>query len=110
LQTVEAKEAVILGEHSSLHYMPKPGAVPGGEMFEESFLDFRFVITMHSDAFDKLERPIAMTRDGLLDVYFSWMRHTIGPQVRRKAPCPSCKTEIEIFRVVEDLLRPPPDY
>ena len=110
LQSTEAKESVILGKHSSLHYMPKPGAGPGGDMFEESFLDFRFVITMHSDAFNKLERPIAMTRDGLLDVYFSWMRHTIGPQVKRVAPCPACKTEIEIFHVVEELLRPPPDY
>jgi len=110
LQTIEAKEAVIRGEHSSLHYMPKPPALSGSEMFEESFLDFRFVVTMHGDAFDKLERPIAMTRDGLLDMYFSWMRHTIGPQVKRKAPCPSCKTEIEVFQMVEDLLRPQPDY
>jgi hypothetical protein len=65
---------------------------------------------MHRDAFDKLERPIALTRDGLLDMYFSWMRHTIGPQVARKKPCPSCETEIEVFQVVEDLLRPQPDY
>ena len=109
LQGVEAKEAVILGRHSSLHYVPKP-ALDGTDLFEESFVDFRFVITMHRDAFDKLERPLALTRDGLLDMYFSWMRHTIGPQVLRKSPCPSCKTEIEVFQVVEDVLRPQPDY
>jgi len=110
LQGVEVKEAVILGRHSSLHYVPKPAEVQGAALFEESFVDFRFVVTMHRDAFDKLERPIALTRDGLLDMYFSWMRHTIGPQVSRKSPCPSCKTEIEVFQVVEDLLRPHPDY
>ena len=110
LQTVDAKEAVILGKHSSLHYLPEPPNVVGAALVPESFADFRFVVTMHRDAFDKLERPIALTRDGLLDMYFSWMRHTIGPQVRRKSPCPSCKTEVEVFQVVEDLLRPQPDY
>lgn len=110
LQSVEAKEAVILGKHSSLHYLPEPPNFAGAALFPESFADFRFVVTMHRDAFDKLERPIALTRDGLLDMYFSWMRHTIGPQVRRKSPCPTCKTEVEVFQVVEDLLRPQPDY
>jgi hypothetical protein len=110
LQGVEVQEAVILGKHSSLHYLPVPTERSSAALFDESFVDFRFVVTMHRDAFDKLERPIALTRDGLLDMYFSWMRHTIGPQVRRKSPCPSCATEVEIFQVVEDLLRPQPDY
>ena len=110
LQGVEAKEAVILGKHSSLHYLPKPPDVPGQPLFEESFADFRFIVTIHRDVFDKLERPIALTREGLLDLYFGWMRHAIGPQVRRKSPCPSCKAEIEVFQVVEDLLLPQPDY
>jgi hypothetical protein len=110
LQTTEAKEAVIRGKHSSLHYVPNPPAGFQDDLFGESFVDFRFVITLHRDAFDKLERPLALTRDGLLDMYFSWMRHTIGPQVKRKVPCGTCNTEMEVFQVVEDLLRPQPDY
>ena len=80
------------------------------ELFEEGFVDFRFVITMHRDLFATFARPIALTRDGVLDLYFSWMRHTIGPQVQRKAPCPSCSAEVEVFPVAEDFLRPQPDY
>jgi hypothetical protein len=110
LQAVEVKEAVILGRHSSLHYLPKPPDVLGPEVFEESFADFRFIVTMHRDAFDKLERSIALTREGLLDLYFSWMRHSIGPQVRRKSPCPSCNAEVEVFQIAEDFIRPQPDY
>jgi hypothetical protein len=29
---------------------------------------------------------------------------------RLRGSCPTCKTEVEVFQVVEDLLRPQPDY
>lgn len=110
LQDVAAKEAVILGKHSSLYYLPKPEPAAPSPLFEESFIDFRFVATLHRDAWDRLTRRVSLSRAALLDLYFAWMKHTIGPQVQRKAPCPACNTEIEMFQVVEDFLRPQPDY
>jgi hypothetical protein len=79
-------------------------------LFDESFVDFRFIVSLHRDAFNQLARPLSFTRDAVLDLYFGWMRHTIGPQVKRKAPCGSCGTEMEVFQVAQDFLRPQPDY
>jgi hypothetical protein len=110
LQDVSAKEAVILGKHSSLYYLPQPEATDASDLFGESFVDFRFLITLHRDAFNSLRRSIALSREALLDMYFGWMKHAIGPQVLRKAPCPACKVEIEMFQIVEDFVRPQPDY
>ena len=113
LQEVSVKEACIRGEHSSLYYLPKPELSAdecSAPLFDESFVDFRFIVSLHKDAFNQLARPVSCTRDAVLDLYFSWMRHTIGPQVKRKAPCGSCGTEMEIFQVAEDFLRPQPDY
>lgn len=113
LQDVAVKESVILGKHSSLYYVPKPelvGVPTAGALFDESFIDFRFVATLHRDAWDRLTRVVSLSRAALLDLYFAWMKHTIGPQAQRKAPCPACNAEIEMFQVVEDFLRPQPDY
>ena len=111
LQEVSVKEACIRGEHSSLYYLPKPDQGAGSDpLFEESFVDFRFIALLHRDAFNQLARPLSLTREAVLDLYFGWLRHTIGPQVKRKAPCGSCGTEMEVFQVADDFLRPQPDY
>jgi hypothetical protein len=113
LQEISVKEACIRGEHSSLYYLPMPElGTDAGEtpLFSESFVDFRFIASLHRDAFSRLARPLSLTRDAVLDLYFGWLRHTIGPQVKRKAPCSSCGTAMDVFQVAEDFLRPNPNY
>lgn len=99
---------IINGERIGLHYIPEPnGDVLG---MGERVADFRFIATIHRDVFDRLERPLSLTPAALTDLYFGWMRHTIGKRVPDTAPCPSCGTPVEIFRLVEELATPSGDY
>jgi hypothetical protein len=99
---------IINGEHVGLHYIPEPsGDVLG---IGERVADFRFIATLHRDVFDELERPLSLTPAALTDLYFGWMRHTIGKRVPDTAPCPSCGTPVEVFRLVEEIATPSGDY
>jgi hypothetical protein len=109
IQGEEEQIAVIKGEHTSLHYVP-PATLDGNPCFPESFVDFRYTMLMHSDLFAQLARPIALTREGLHDLYFGWLRHTMGPQVEKTKPCASCGADVPVFQLVEEALRPLPDY
>lgn len=109
IQGEDEQIAVIKGEHNSLHYLPE-AIVNETTWFPESFVDFRYTMTMHRDLFAQFERPIALTREGLHDLYFGWLRHTMGPQVERTKPCLSCGAQVPVFQLVEEVLRPPPDY
>lgn len=103
------QEAVILGKHCSVQYLP-PAAIDGHSIFGDSIIDFRYVATLHRDYFDQLERPVALTRDALLSLYFGWTRHTLGPQFQDTQPCPSCGQSISVFQFQEVILQPPVDY
>lgn len=99
---------IINGEHVGLHYIPAPNDSVHG--IGERVADFRFIATLHRDVFDTLERPLSLTPEALMDLYFGWMRHTIGKRVPDTAPCPSCGTAVEVFRLVEELATPSGDY
>jgi hypothetical protein len=100
--------AIINGEHVGLHYIPEPDGNPHG--IGERVADFRFIATLHRDVFDTLERTLSLTPAALMDLYFGWMRHTIGKRVPDTAPCPSCGTLVDVFRSVEELATPSGDY
>ena len=96
--------AVIDGQHISLHYLPE------SDLFLESFVDFRYVTTIRRDLFDSLVRPLALSRDALLDLYMSWVTHTTGKQVPAKGRCPSCQGVVHFLRDADQILQPPLDY
>ncbi|MBI5489533.1 MAG: hypothetical protein HY905_19525 [Deltaproteobacteria bacterium] len=108
---VEDQAAVIEGRCSSLFYLPK-GAISITEELPEGFVDFRYVVTIHEDLLSRLRlnRCLALTPDGLMDLYFGWLRHTLGPQVARTTPCPTCGSAVEVFQLVDEMMRPPDDY
>jgi hypothetical protein len=102
------KADVIDGKTTSLHYLP-PAERNGVRLFGDSLIDFRFIVTLDKDLFNGLVRPIALTRTGLLDVYFSWMRHTIGQKIPATTTC-TCGAAVPVFAVVEEIANPPDDY
>jgi hypothetical protein len=105
----DEQAAVIRGDHNSLHYLPE-ATLDGRAWFPESFVDFRYTMTLDRALFEQIERPFALTRDGLYDLYFGWLRHTMGPQVQRTRPCETCGAPVSVFQYVVEALRPPPDY
>jgi hypothetical protein len=113
LATVQGEEKqadVIEGKTTSLLYLPA-AAPDGRQLFGDSFIDFRYIVTLDKGLFDTLERPISLSPDeGLLDVYFGWMRHTIGKKVPVTTTCPSCSTPIPVFEAVREIANPPADY
>jgi hypothetical protein len=105
----ERKADVIEGKATSLHYLP-PAKAAGVALFDDSFIDFRFIVTLSKDLFDGLHRPLALTRDGLLDVYFSWMRHAIGQKIPATTSCLGCGEPVPVFAAIEEVANPPADY
>jgi hypothetical protein len=111
MQKEEDKIAVIEGKHVGLHYLPRATLPSSGEtLFDESFVDFRYIVTVHAEFFATLTRPLALTREGLLDLYFSWMRHTIGKEIPPTLTCATCRKPVTIFTEVAAMIEPPPDY
>jgi hypothetical protein len=106
---VDDQEAVIRGQHTSVHYFPK-AHLDGKDFFADSFVDFRFVLTLHRDLFAVLDRPLALTREGLFDLYFSWTRHALGNQLQKTKPCPHCQCAVPVFELASQMLQPPLDY
>ncbi len=98
------RAAVIDGQHMSLHYLPE------SNLFPDSFLDFRYVATIRRDLFDTFERPLALSRDALFDLYMSWVTHTTGKKVPAEGRCPSCQGVVHFLRDVDQVLQPPLDY
>jgi len=104
----KVQASIVDGMHTSLHYLPKPSL--GDCPLEESVVDFRFVVTLHRDVFGVLSRPLSLTREAVLDIYFSWMKHATGSHVPSTVPCPTCKCPVEVFRAVADVANPSDDY
>ena len=65
---------------------------------------------MREDLFGALERPISLTPDALLDVYFGWMRHTTGKEIPATLNCAACGHDIEVFAEVAEIAPPDADY
>lgn len=99
---------IIDGERVGLHYLPKPDDDHWG--IGDRVADFRFVVTLHKELFNQLERPVSLTRDALLDLYFSWMQHTIGKHIPATTPCPECGAAVAVFHAVEEVATPDADY
>jgi hypothetical protein len=108
VQGVEHQAEVIEGKHTSLHYLP-PAEREGASLFGESVVDFRQIVTLNRELFDGLDRPLALTREGLLDIYFNWMRHTIGQKVPATTTC-VCGAAVPVFAAVAEMASPPVDY
>lgn len=99
---------IIDGDRVGLHFIPAPENDKW--TIGDRVADFRFVVTVHRDLFNALERPISLTRDALLDLYFSWMHHAIGKRIPDTAPCPKCNTLVPVFKAVEEVATPGEDY
>jgi hypothetical protein len=109
VQGVEQQASIIEGKTMSLHYVPASER-NGIALFPESFVDFRYIVTLDASSFDKLERVTALARTGLLDVYFGWMRHTIGQRIPATLDCKQCGAPIPVFAGVAEIANPPADY
>lgn len=109
VQGVEEQEAIIDGKHLSLHFLP-PATVNGGQLFDRSFVDFRYIVTLRQDLFDSLNRPLALTPDALLDLYFGWMRHTTGKEIPPTLDCSECGHAVPVFEEVAEIAAPDADY
>lgn len=109
-RTAEDNQAAVIdGRHMSLHYLP-PVQNALGKLFEDSFVDFRFVVTLRDDLFNTLARPLALSRPALLDIYLSWVTHTTGKEVPAEGRCPNCASVVHLLEDVDQILYPPPDY
>lgn len=104
----EHRAPIIRGERVSLHYIPAPASDSLG--IGERVADFRFVVTLHKDLFDGMQRPLSLTPTALLDLYFTWMNHTLGKSVPETMPCPKCETPVDVLRFVEAIATPSGDY
>jgi hypothetical protein len=109
VQGVEDQAAVIEGRHTSLHYLP-PAEVAGQRLFDRSFVDFRYIVTLHESLFETLTRPISLSREALFDVHFGWLRHTTGKEIPQSLPCAKCGEMVEVFAQVEEIAAPDADY
>jgi hypothetical protein len=100
---------VIDGKHYSFHYMP---TVPAefGSLFPDSYLDLRRVVTLRADAFSGLARPLSLTRAGVMDLYFSWFRHTTGLTITNELKCPECSAMLPKYSQQTEHFPPPVDY
>jgi hypothetical protein len=105
VQGVENQAAVIEGRHTSLHFLP---AAPGH--FDRSYVDFRYIVTIGQELFDTLDRPLAVTRDALMVLYFGWMRHTTGRDIPQTLDCTACNHPIEVFQEIAEIVNPEDDY
>jgi hypothetical protein len=109
VQEVEAQAAVIEGRHTSLYYLPAC-AVDGTLLFDRSFVDFRYVVTMHDKVFAGLARPVSLSREAVYDLYFGWMRHTMGKEISQVIPCPRCNATVDVFAEIESTIVLDVDY
>lgn len=102
--------SIIDGKHTSLHFLPEAAVNGGAQLFADSVVDFRFVITLHRELFDQLARPIGLAHAALKDVYLSWLRHTTGKFISITVPCGSCGTPVPVFQEVQAMANPPDDF
>lgn len=110
VQGVDEQAAIIEGKHMSLHYLPPPTGGQNDKVFGRSFVDFRYIVTVRQELFETLERPLALTADALLDLYFGWMRHTTGKEIPVELDCSECGHPVPVFEEVAEIASPPVDY
>lgn len=112
LSTIQGDDnqiAVIEGRHKSLFFLPRAQSGPV-VLFDRSYVDFRYIVTLHEDHFSTLDRPISVTRNILLDMYFCWLRHTTGKEIKQQHSCPHCGNEVDPFQDVLETIAPGDDY
>jgi hypothetical protein len=109
IQGPDYQADLIKGKHLSLYYLPEARLL-NGVVFKDSFVDFRYLITLHSDSFLQLTRVVSLTRFALMNLYFGWLRHTIGRDIPQTTSCIKCNERIEIFKEIQPHFLPSIEY
>ena len=105
----KAQAAVIDGKHLSMSYLPE-ARIGDSLLFADSFIDFRYLMTLDQDLFSLLTRVISLTRSTLANLYYDWMLHTIGRDVPETIACSTCDTPVDVFGQIITGLTPQIDY
>lgn len=98
--------AIVDGRAKSCHYLPADA--PLG--FTDSFVDFRQITTVKSDALPTFTRVAGMTRDGVGLLYLALLRHLTAAEVRLEGECANCGATVPLLSQLKETLDPPDDF
>ena len=102
----EMQVAIIDGRAKSCHFIPGDEALG----IARSFVDFRQITSVKSEALGSLTRVAGMTRDGVGLLYLALLRHLTAAEVRLEGTCGSCGATVPLLSQIKATLDPPEDY
>lgn len=105
----QVRADIIDGKMFSAHYLPAVPRELAGKIFEDSYVDFRYVCTATEAFLASLKRVVSLSRTAVHQLYFGWLRHTTG-FVPQEGPCPECRARIPLLVREAGLLTPPEDW
>ena len=86
---------IIDGKMFAAHYLPSVPRDLAGEVFDDSYVDFRYVCTVTDGFLGGLKRVVSLSRDAVHQLYFGWLRHITG-FIPGEEPCPARQARIPL--------------